>query len=153
MASATSVAATMAAGTMTAAAGAMTASGPRPVAAAAMAGPIAATVAGTVSRRPVDVDVPIDLDVPIDMDVPIDHDVAVVPAMPTGAAAPADPAPPGKATPIPTWAAPARSVPAVVATTPEKSSLVDLRGLGQRGPRRECANVHRRLGGQGELSD
>jgi hypothetical protein len=91
---------------------------------------MAAAVAGAMSRRPMDVDVPIDVNVPIDVDIPIDMEVAVIPAMPAGAAAPANPAIPRKATPVPAWATPARSVPAVIAAAPNELRVFDRRGLG-----------------------
>jgi hypothetical protein len=85
------MAAAMSATTMPATTGAMSASVP---------GPVTATVAGAMSRGPVDVDVPIHVDIPIDVDV------AVVPAVPACGAAPADPATPRVAAPVPAWAAP-----------------------------------------------
>ena len=114
---------------------------------------MAAAVAWAMSRRSVDVDVPIDVNVPIHMDIPIDMEVAVIPTVPAGAATPANPAIPRKATPVPAWATPARSVPAVIPTAPNELRLFDGRAFDERGPRRECANVHRRLSRQDELGD
>jgi hypothetical protein len=143
MAPSTPMAAAVSAAAMTAASRAMTA------ASRAMA----AAVAWAMSRRSVDVDVPIDVNVPIHMDIPIDMEVAVIPTVPAGAATPANPAIPRKATPVPAWATPARSVPAVIPTAPNELRLFDGRAFDERGPRRECANVHRRLSRQDELGD
>ncbi len=116
-----------------------------------------AAVAGAVSRRPVDVpinvNVPIDMDITIDVDVPVHVKVAMVPAMPSGRAAPADSAIPRKATPVPACAAPARRVPAVIATAPDELRLFDGRAFDKGGRRRECANADRRFRGKDELGD
>ena len=136
MAPSTPMAAVVSAAAMTAASRAMT-----------------AAVAWAMSRRSVDVDVPIDVNVPIHMDIPIDMEVAVIPTVPAGAATPANPAIPRKATPVPAWATPARSVPAVIPTAPNELRLFDGRAFGKRGWRRERANADRRLSGQGELGD
>jgi hypothetical protein len=99
------------------------------------------------------VDVPVDMDVSIDVNVSIDDHVAVVPAMPAGRAAPADSAIPRKAAPIPAWAAPARSVPTVVAAAPNELRLLDRRAFDERRRRRERANADRRLRWKSEQAD
>src|SRR3984885_14188487 len=127
--------------------------------AAAVAGPVGAVARAVNVGVAVDMDIPVDVDILVDVDVAIDGDVAMdmavpmVPAMPSGRAAPADAAIPRKAAPVPAWAAPARSVPAVVAATPDELGLFDGRAFDERGRRRKCANVHRGLGGQDELRD
>src|SRR3984957_19081583 len=121
--------------------------------AAAVAGPVGAVARAVNVGVAVDMDIPVDVDILVDVDVAIDMDVPMVPAMPSGRAAPADAAIPRKAAPVPAWAAPARSVPAVVAATPDELGLFDGRAFDERGRRRKCANVHRGLGGKDELRD